>query len=106
MGNFWAEIWLPFFILLVGTAAGMLRAYIYKTPLAQKGEFVNYIRFMKKPVLWSFIVMFLLFFLLGLTVNNDKVAVFQKSFLAGLYAASGIFIMMIWGANLIRKSNS
>ncbi len=106
MENFWVEIWLPFFILIAGTAVGLLRAYIYKTPLAQKGEFANYVRFMKKPVFWSFVVMFLLFFLLGLTVNSDKVAVFQKSLLAGLYAASGVFVIMIWGANLIRKSNS
>ena len=104
MDNFTRQLFLVVFLFVIGFAKGLINAYTRKSPLSKKGEMINYHKYLAKPVMWSFIIGFILFLLLGFTVNKDYVEVAKKSLLAGLYASAGIYVFMIWGANLIRNT--
>lgn len=102
MADFLTEVSKPLFIFLVGALIGVVKAWLRKSPISKKEEFLNYHRYLKKPVIWTFITMFLIFLLIGLGVNPDKTEVFQRALIYGLYASAAIYIFMIWGANLIK----
>lgn len=102
MDDFLTELAKPFFIFLFGALIGIIKAWLRKSPISKKEEFLNYHRYLKQPVIWTFIVMFLIFLLIGLGVNPDKVAVLKRSLIAGLYASAALYVFMIWAANLLK----
>lgn len=89
------------FIFVAGV--GFIRAHLRQSPLADFKEYINYHKTLKKPMSWSFTIMFLIFFLIGISVNNDYVHVLQMSILAGLCTSAAVYGFMIWGANLLKN---
>jgi len=103
MNDFPQNLLIPLGIFLLGGISAYIKAHLQRSPLSKTGAFLEYHRFLKKPVFWSFVAMFVLFVALGFSVNPDKVEVLQKSLMAGLCAAAGCYGIMLWGANLIRR---
>lgn len=102
MEDFQTELLKPVFLFVLGFIMGVIKAFLRKSPLSKKEEFIEYHKYLKKPVIWGFIIMFAIVVIFGFPLNENKIEVIQKAVIAGLYASAGIYIFMIWGANLIR----
>ena len=103
MENFLPAIGKALLIFLIGFILGIIKAYLRKSPISKKEEFIRYHQYLKKPVLWSFVAMFSLALIFGFLMETDIVTSLQKATVAGLFTAGGIYVFMIWGANLIRQ---
>jgi len=101
--KFLLELSKPFFVFVIGFLMGIVKAIIRKSPISKKQEFINYHKYLFKPVVWTFIVTFVVFLLIGLGVGSNKIEVVQKSLIAGFYGMAATYVFMIWGANLIRE---
>jgi len=107
--DFIADVSKPILLFFLGLVIGTIKAYIFRTPLSKKGELIKYQKYLIKPVFWTFVAMFSLFIIIGIAVQNSYsdiekyVEVLQKSLIAGLYASAGVYVFMLWSANLIRR---
>jgi len=103
MENFTSTLFFAILLFAVFFLSGIFKAYIWKSPLSEKGEYMKYHKYLAKPVFWSFVAMFALVFGFGWLADSDLTQVAQKATVAGLYTALAVYAFMIWGANLIRK---
>jgi len=103
MENFTNTLLYAILIFALFFLSGIFKAYIRKSPLSEKGEYIKYHKYLAKPVFWSFVAMFALVFGFGWLADSDLTQVAQKATVAGLYTALCVYGFMIWGANLIRK---
>ncbi|MCB0636278.1 MAG: hypothetical protein KDC54_06655 [Lewinella sp.] len=91
------------FLFLFWFVVVIIKAYLRNSPLSRKEELIKYHRYLVKPVGWSFVAMFVLVLLFGVLMSKDWLAVLQRATVAGWLTAGGIYVFMIWGANLIRN---
>ncbi|MBK6901481.1 MAG: hypothetical protein IPH04_01370 [Saprospirales bacterium] len=104
MENFFGLLLSAFLLFVIGFLTGVVKAYIRKSPISKKEQLIQYHRHIKTPVFWSFVAMFLLVLLFGLLMKVEFIPLLQKATIAGLFTSGGIYIFLIWGANLIRDS--
>jgi ABC-type dipeptide/oligopeptide/nickel transport system permease component len=103
MDDFLSQLLKPIFIFIIGLLIGIFKAYTKQSVLSRKGELLSYHQYLKKPVFWTFLIMFILVVLLGFGMQMDIIEIFQKALITGLYAAGAVYIFMIWGANLTKS---
>lgn len=103
MDNFADALLYAFFIFALLFLSGIFKAYIRKSPLSDKGEYLKYHKYLMKPAFWTFVAMFALVFGLGWLADSDLTQVAQKATVAGLYTTLCVYGFMTWGANLMRK---
>lgn len=103
MDNFTTILLYGLLLFAVFFLSGILKAYVRKSPLSEKGALIKHHKYMAKPIFWTFAIMFALVFGLGWLADSDLTQVAQRATIAGLYTALCVYIFMMWGANLTEK---
>lgn len=103
MEDFTRHLFTGFFLFVFGFVLGVLKAYLRGSVLSSKEELISYHQYLKKPVFWTFVAMFVLVVVFGLLGGGELIPVLQIATAGGLYSSGGIYLFMIWGANMVRK---